>query len=251
MERVFEKMSYETYCTDVCAVLKKATQKEKDALAEELLDHMASHAEALVELGWDPEEARAYAIQAMGDAETVGRQYDEKLSTFWLWCGRVLRTVLVVQLAALLLTGVLYLPVIRVYNNLKARWFPQHELASEEMGIKGKELLSRQELDLVIPVEQQRLSIYRLDVYYDDHENSYTAKVYTVRYAQNPLQHTYLGSVLLDGEYSGGGGGGSRGASYYNHEGEIQRGQESVTLTVLRIGEDIEVEIPIDWEVIP
>jgi len=98
MERVSEKMTYEAYCADVCAVLKKATQKEKDALSEELLDHMASHAEALVELGWNPEEARDYAIQAMGDAETVGRQYDEKLSTFWLWCGRVLRTVLVVQI---------------------------------------------------------------------------------------------------------------------------------------------------------
>ena len=53
MERVSENRTYESYCTDVCAVLKKATQKEKDALSEELLDHMASHAEALVELGLD------------------------------------------------------------------------------------------------------------------------------------------------------------------------------------------------------
>lgn len=250
MERVSENRTYESYCTDVCAVLKKATQKEKDALAEELLDHMASHAEALVELGWDPEEARAYAIQAMGDAETVGRQYDEKLSTFWLWCGRVLRTALVVQLAALLLTGVLYLPVIRVYNNLKARWFPQMEYDAANRSVAGKELLIRQELDLLITVEHQRVRIYQLDVYYDEFEDQYQVTVYTVRYAQNPLQYTFLDAAQLEGEYFGTGHG-PIGVSYYNHGAVIEPGQESVTLTILRIGEDIEVEIPIEWEVIP
>ena len=71
MEQVSREITYNAYCKQVCSVLKKATQKEKSALSEELLDHMESHAEALIELGWDPEEARTYAVQAMGDAETV------------------------------------------------------------------------------------------------------------------------------------------------------------------------------------
>ena len=158
--------------------------------------------------------------------------------------------VLVVYLAALLLTGFFALPAVRVFNNLKARWYPQHEYDSRQNIVAGTELLGRQDVDLVIEVEQQRLRVYRLDVRYETQKDQYKVQVYTVRYAQNPLQISSLGPVLLEGEYMGGGHG-PLGVAYYNHVAYIPWGKESVTLTISRIGADIEVEIPIDWEVIP
>ena len=74
---------YETYCGQVCEAMKKATKAERRSLTEELTDHMASHVEDLLTEGWTEDDAVRYAVEAMGDPETVGRQYDEKLSSFW------------------------------------------------------------------------------------------------------------------------------------------------------------------------
>ncbi len=65
-----------SYVQAVCACLRHATPKEKDAVAQELQDHLADHADALVEAGWDPEEAQAHALAAMGEAKEVGRALD-------------------------------------------------------------------------------------------------------------------------------------------------------------------------------
>ena len=62
-----------SYVQAVCACLRHATPKEKDAVAQELQDHLADHADALVEAGWDPEEAQAHALAAMGEAQEVGQ----------------------------------------------------------------------------------------------------------------------------------------------------------------------------------
>ena len=59
--------------------------KEKDAVAQELQDHLADHADALVEAGWDPEEAQAHALAAMGEAKEVGRALDREFP-FGGWC---------------------------------------------------------------------------------------------------------------------------------------------------------------------
>ena len=64
-----------SYVKAVCACLRHATPKEKQAVAQELQDHLADHADALAEAGWDPEEAQAHALAAMGEAQEVGRAW--------------------------------------------------------------------------------------------------------------------------------------------------------------------------------
>ena len=73
-----------SYVQAVCACLRHATPKEKDAVAQELQDHLADHADALVEAGWDPEEAQAHALDAMGEAKEVGRALDREFPLRWL-----------------------------------------------------------------------------------------------------------------------------------------------------------------------
>ena len=63
---------YRDYTQAVCSCLRHATSEEKQAVAQELQDHLADHADALVEAGWDPEEAQAHALAAMGEAQEVG-----------------------------------------------------------------------------------------------------------------------------------------------------------------------------------
>ena len=247
MEQVSREITYDAYCKQVCAVLKKATQKEKSALSEELLDHMESHAGALVELGWDPEEARVYAIQAMGDAEIVGRQYDEKLSSFWLWCGRVLRVALICYLAYLLL-GPVQKKYQAVQDNLRARNDPQ-------WGINGMVFLDRdpwisEPIDITIPLGEQWLRIYHVELYELPESDDHNIVVFTVTYADDPLQNTSVIQPKLerDGSFAFNS---LKGATYQALIGVVGEGQPSIGLRVPQIGEDTLIQIPIPWEVTP
>lgn len=250
MEQVSREITYDSYCKQVCSVLKKATQKEKTALSEELLDHMESHAEALIELGWDPEEARTYAIQAMGDAETVGRQYDEKLSSFWLWCGCVARIVLI-----LLMGWILTFPVwgkgINVYYNLEARL----EAARYTISAQREENPSMwRPLDVEIPLEHDVLRFYCGELIYNEDRELYSVGIRGVSYAKNPfrLAGPWLGYVEIEG-FRSTGGGSSGACQSRNWWGQVQMGQEYVVLTIKResTGTDIRVEVPLPWEGLP
>ena len=80
---------YRDYTQAVCSCLRHATAEEKQAVAQELQDHLADHADALVEAGWDPEEAQAHALDAMGEAKEVGQALDQTFPRRWLVLSRV------------------------------------------------------------------------------------------------------------------------------------------------------------------
>ena len=80
---------YRDYTQAVCSCLRHATAEEKQAVAQELQDHLADHADALVEAGWDPEEAQAHALAAMGEAKEVGQALDQTFPRRWLVLSRV------------------------------------------------------------------------------------------------------------------------------------------------------------------
>ena len=238
--------SYRNYCQQVCSVLKKATRKEKASLTQELTAHMEDHVEALVELGWDPQEAMDYAVEAMGDPEIVGRQYDEKLSSFWLWCGYVLRAMLFFYLVYLL-CGPIQEKIQNLRDNQQARTDPQWGIHGEIMGI---EPWISQPLDMVIPVGEQWFRVYRVEVYEISEGDSYTVGVFTVNYANDPLHKTAVNTPSLDGS------GAyamhmSTGAWYFGLLAPVEKGQSSIGMKIAMPGEDIELQIPIPWEVIP
>lgn len=245
-EKTYEKATYQAYCNRVCAVLKKATQKEKDALSKELLDHMESHTDTLVDLGWDPQEARIYAIQAMGDPEMVGRQYDEKLSTFWLWCGYVMRA-LCIAIAALML--------VRITNS---RWMVKEVItarfdpADSGYGSTVKaDLVWSEEMDLRVstPSGKHVIRVYLTELYQWS-DGSYSVQIFVVGYPKNPLgvKSELLNYMDMDG-YAGGRFS-SAVVEYHSYDVRVEKGQRSVELEICReeTNTDIRVEIPLNWE---
>ena len=66
---------YRDYTQAVCACLRHATAEEKQAVAQELQDHLADHADALAEAGWDPEEAHAHALPPWGRPKRWARPW--------------------------------------------------------------------------------------------------------------------------------------------------------------------------------
>ena len=240
---------YEEYCRQVRQSLKKATQKERASLTEELMDHMESHAEALVELGWDPEEARDYAVQAMGDPETVGKQYDEQLSSFWLVCWYVLRGILVVLAVWIALAFLLQGRF--VFYNVQARWeedtmwvgFPQ-----------DKEILSHQSLDIKIPLDRYTVRIFRTEIYYEEAWERYMARVYAVNYPNNPFYT--IGPLMTSGagvEGLDGIGGLEGSVGRWVFIGPVEKGSDHVVFYIENEYTDmhIQVKIPLTWEEIP
>lgn len=253
-DRRTDAQTYAMYCNQVCATLKKATKNEKADLIRELTAHMEDHVEALIQLGWDPEEARDYAIEAMGDPATVGRQYDEQLSSFWLVCGYVFRGVLIFLVIWILLIPI-WLKGANVYHNLRARWAPR----AQGIEATAEELLKTKELDMVIPFERHEISIYRVDIFRKEGNestatDSYGACIYVVSYAKNPLDPTFnlLGYYQVE-DFDFAGGFSTAGASYDSYKTAVAEGQESVTFTIVQeaTDTDVRVEIPLDWEGIP
>lgn len=187
---------YRDYTQTVCACLRHATAEEKQAVAQELQDHLADHADALAEAGWDPEEAQAHALAAMGEAQEVGQALDRAFPLRWLILSRVLLVLAV--LAAI----VLLLPIpgrlVSAWNSLAARADPSH---------------------LYPPTQDSSVSAYPLDVHFslpngdqialyavtltEAWNGTYTAQIYGLGYHQNPFRDPDYSNVtytLEDGD---------------------------------------------------
>ena len=187
---------YRDYTQAVCSCLRHATSEEKQAVAQELQDHLADHADALVEAGWDPEEAQAHALDAMGKAKEVGQALNRAFPLRWLILSRVLLVLAV--LAAI----VLLLPIpgrlVSAWNSLAARVDPSH---------------------LYPPTQDSSVSVHPLDVHFslpngnqislyavtltEAWNGTYTAQIYGLRYHQNPFRDPDYSNVtytLEDGD---------------------------------------------------
>ena len=189
---------YRDYTQAVCACLRHATPKEKQAVAQELQDHLADHADALAEAGWDPEEAQAHALAAMGEAKEVGQALNRAFPLRWLILSRVLLVLAV--LAAI----VLLLPIpgrlVSAWNSLAARADLSH---------------------LYPPTQDSSVSAYPLDVHFslpnrdqialyavtltEAWNGTYTAQIYGLGYHQNPFRKhnsNYVTYTLGDSDTS-------------------------------------------------
>lgn len=113
---------YRDYTQAVCSCLRHATAEEKQAVAQELQDHLADHADALVEAGWDPEQAQAHALEAMGAAQEVGQALDREFPLRWWMLFRVAGCVLLIAL--LLAVSWLREPVMDLYFYHQAKQDP-------------------------------------------------------------------------------------------------------------------------------
>lgn len=99
-------MNRNEYCDRVLAQVGRLTADEANNLRNELAGHIEDHAEALVEHGYTEEDAAARAVELMGDPEETGRALREQYRHFWLVIvqriARILTAMLCVMIAGLI-----------------------------------------------------------------------------------------------------------------------------------------------------
>lgn len=191
-------MTPNEYTRAVCACLRHATPKEKQAVAQELQDHLDDHAAALVEAGWDPEQAQAHALEAMGEAQEVGQALNREFPLRWLVLSRVLLVLAV--LAAI----VLLLPIpgrlVSAWNSLAARADPSHLYPpTQDSSVSAHPL----DVHFSLPNGDQ-IALYAVTLT-EAWNGTYTAQIYGLGYHQNPFRKhnsNYVTYTLGDSDTS-------------------------------------------------
>lgn len=107
--------SFARYCTAVCDQVR--FRPDRAAIQSELWGHLEDHAAALEETGLSREEAKARAVEAMGDPVEVGKALDALHSPVAGWLLRVLGWLSNLTLA------ILCLAVFCVLISDSANWF--------------------------------------------------------------------------------------------------------------------------------
>ncbi|HIY33325.1 MAG TPA: hypothetical protein H9833_08765 [Candidatus Evtepia faecavium] len=139
-----------------------------------------------MEAGWDPEEAQAHALDAMGEAKEVGRALDREFPLRWLVLSRLSLAALVLAIAVAL--PFLFPAVAGAAGSLQARWDPAAYAAAHF-----------EEPPPLVPLDVQWeiydgtvLSLYGVGLRELPQEGYYSADLYTVLYHRNPFRSTPL-----------------------------------------------------------
>ena len=206
----------------------------------------------LVEHGYDLLEAERRAIAAMGDPEEIGRAWNEKLSPFWLWVGRIAKTVCIVLLLCNCTALIHYGG--DLVENLQVRMATPAQLAREFAdGAQKRSFMAARELDIKREFGGQVVQIYRVELHSPGGlGNQFELRVYTVAYAQNPFDPALNGDVLsrmtCNGEpppSAGGSTGGGR--SHRRLTFPIERDTEKIELALNYLGNSFTADVILDW----
>ena len=239
----------EAFCARVMEEIPRATGKESREIQQELMDHLEDHVLDMMERDWSREEAAARAVACMGDPAEIGKAWNEQLSPFWLWLGRLAKT------ATILLLLIALLPALArfrgVFLNLEARW---SDLDRHRYGMT--ESVKVWELDERVEIGDFQIRFFRAGL--DHTENGYDLRVRMAIYADNPFHDTSL--IVLDGVdgewgegWRAGGGSGHGGAiwyyDYYYALGEER--PESVNMSTTNDHGSFSVDFAIDWSDVP
>ena len=240
------------FCDSVLGCIPRATRREKDDIRDELLDHLLEHKDVLMGYGLDEEEAEKRAVEAMGDAEGIGKAWNEKLSPFWLWLGRVCAVCCVLLVLQTVLLSEYRLAMI---GNV---WQVQHGL---EEPVKLDEVISS---DLVWEKDPgvceefgvHMIKIPKVALWQNAWEKDrFTLQVYLISYPRDvmgyPLpMNPFLWGLECNLQDKGGGG------VEFNQQGfaeirrtyHVEKGTESVILDFELYGNTFHAEIPLEWE---
>ncbi|MBQ9852945.1 MAG: hypothetical protein IJO37_08555 [Ruminiclostridium sp.] len=239
---------FDEYTHAVAQYVRHATGKEKANLRKELEDHMADHAQALLDGGFPEDHAYRVAVESMGDPAEVGKALNKEYPLRWLVLSRLFLVL------ALLTTGLL-LQVFPggLYNSMIARTDPVHS------GFHSANLDENQLTYTDIKAEFPNgdiLWVYATAVTWDD-TYGYTGHIYTSSYNKNPLRDplytTYALTYTLKGTeeaflHAGGGGGSSYGAAYMRQSFDGLPMGSTLLAHYDRHGTSFTIEIPLPWE---
>lgn len=238
---------FDDYGKTVCTFVRHATTGEKEAIRQELADHMEDHAAALMDAGYDEEHAQRVAVEAMGDAEEVGRALNKEYPLRWLVLHRTVLVLLVITFALLLIDSPLSFYVIG--NNLSAR------IAPEQSSWHPRDIPPVNPLSLQHELPGHGvLSVYGTAL--QPSGGQYTAYVCTVVYNKSPFQN--MGTFQNDVTFTSGsgspahladrGGGGGMGALYTSYTLSGIAPEDTLSVHYDHYGYSFDLEIPLPWE---
>lgn len=239
------------FCDSVLGCIPRATRREKDGIRDELLDHLLEHKDVLMGYGLDEAEAEKQAVAAMGDAEGIGKAWNEKLSPFWLWLGRVCMVCCVLLVLS---------TALRSEYRLKMIW----NVWQVQRGQETVELDEISSFDLVWEKDPgvceefglHMVCIPKIALWKSTNgKDRYELQLYAITYPREVTGYPLpLGPIMhgLETNPESRGGGGAQfeqqGYSEARHQIPIEKGTEKVVLDLEYNGETFHAEIPLDWE---
>lgn len=149
-------MERAAYLEQALAHLHRVTNREKEAIRQELEGHIEDHMEGLLALGWDEQLAEERTLAAMGDPVEMAQELDRQYPVFWLLLGR----------AALVLTAVMCILALTFWVSLSTTWDSVIARVDPPAGDMVEELQKDAvPVDIRIPVGNDILRIYAIGIY--------------------------------------------------------------------------------------
>ena len=244
--------TFRDFCDGVLIQMPRATNRERDDIREELLDHLSEHRDMLLEYGYEPLEAEQKAIAAMGDPTEIGRVWNKTLSPLWLWLGRLCAATFVMLMLFNLTSahGKLerFVDGLQVRNSSSDSYVGQ-ELYDYELIWETAPGIRQQFGEHIIVID--RVELYERTI---GKEHLYAAQVYYVSWHQDPFGNSLNLSILMRSEKYGpeivkssGGGSDTAYATWARELLKLDKGLESIKISFEHMGNRFEAEIPLDW----
>jgi len=238
------KDNYNFFCDRVCSFIDYATGKELEQVHKELRDHLEDHAQALIDIGRSPEEAEVAAILAMGDPEDIGREMNKQFPFVWLLLSRA--TAVIAVILALLLISPLQNTLFHAKESLIVRSNPAEVFSTDGTPIDIRVELPENDIAYFYAVDINSSEALKIE--------NYRAVIDLCVYDENPFERVSRNALDFCAEFEDGFyqlSGGSYMGYNVHHKSmliEVDKGQESVELCYKRLGHEIWVEIPLNWE---
>ena len=235
------------YCSRVLSESGRLTRREADGLRAELSGHIEDHAEALTAHGYTEDAAYGRAVTLMGDPEETGRALRAQYGGWWL---------VVVQRAARILTAVLCVMIAGLivkssglYGAIRDRYEVQ------KPGGNWEELWGAETPGTCIPIgddivriDTVSCSTQRAEVQLTGFDRIPGGVVYA-RLLESLRLENERGEALFEGEDypypSCVSGSGTLWVHTARHYVDIKPDDTYITLIYDRLGEHVEVEIPL------
>lgn len=234
------------YCSRVLSESGRLTRREADGLRAELSGHIEDHAEALTEYGYTEDAAYGRAVTLMGDPEETGRALRAQYGGWWL---------VVVQRAARILTAVLCVMIAGLivkssglYGAIRDRYEVQKPGEGWELGDTETPGTRIPIGDDIVRIDTVSCGTQRAEVQLTAFDRVPGGVVYA-RLLQTLRLENERGEAIFEGEdypypscVSGSG-------TFYvltaRHYVDIEPDDTYITLIYDRLGEHVEVEIPL------
>ncbi len=247
-------MTRREFTDRVLLPLTRLTWDEREAVRQELEEHIEDRMEVLLEMGWNPELAEERCLEAMGDPAEIGREMAKQYrgrERGWLWLGR----------AAVALTAVLCLQAVAnvgilsfFWDGLLVRW---RENPVPEAWTTLYERDAVENVNIRVPVGNDVLRVVRVSVGRMEGSEELRAELLLASYDRFPggiVSVNVINGIELEDQRGAECQvpGGVSGGNYMFRSGAryaaVEEGDEFLTLRYRQFGDEGQIRVPLPKE---